>query len=555
MICLPSNIKRLYYRPVKASRVNAVSMNRFFFPLWAAWFFAGAPIGAAEPAQEDSVRKYRFLAKDAREKNDLEAALQYYKACLTYSPEDARAFFWIGKILYDKQDFAGARQALSQSATLDSLYFNTNLLLYQLYSQDSQPDSAGPYLERVLRLKPDEPKYYRYQRSLADLYYRTGNARQALSHYLQVVEHDPADQSLAEVIATIYEDLGEPAQALEWRQKLFSNLSADSGGGAADQRQTLKAMADLQIKTGDTKGAFTTLNQLLQLDPANPREALEPMAELQIKAGDTKGAFATLMQLVQTDSLNRYSYYSRISQLGEKTRDSAMKAKGLEGMVQTNPKDVEALIALVELQLKAGNDQAVDRLLQRGLRLDPDHPRLNLLKGDYLSHRGADESALAAYEKAQRAPAWADVAQQRIWQVRPPETEDEKSKRELFHDHFRHLAEAGEKNEDGAMMVTGLEGMVQNRPRDVGPVIRLAEWYLKADDPVTALAWVERGLEINQRDAYLLLLKGDCLARQGAATEALAAFEKAKADTAWTAQAQQRIRVLRAPGGQETKRK
>jgi tetratricopeptide (TPR) repeat protein len=516
---------------------------------------AAAPASAAEPAQEDSVRRYRFLAKDAREKNDLDAALQYYKTYLIYSPEDGRAFFWIGKILYDKQDFAGARQALSQSASLDSLYFNTNLMLYQLYSQDSQPDSAAPYLERALRLKPEEPRSQQYRRALADLYYRTGKARQALQYYLQVAEHDPGDQSLVEVIATTYEDLGEPAQALAWRQKLLSALGSAGSAEPSGQRKTLKAMADLQVKTGDTKGAFATLNQLLQLDPANPREALEPMADLQVKTGDTKGALATLMQLVQIDSLNRYAYYSRINQLGEQLRDFSMQVKGLEGMIQANPKDVEAIIALTECQLKAGNDQAAERSIQTGMRLDPDHPRLNLFWGDYLSHRGADDQAIAAYEKAKQDPTWAEVAQQRIWQLRPPESQDEKSKRELFYSHFRNLAETGEKNGDGAMRVTGLEGMVQNHPREIEPVIELADWYLKADDPGTALQWVARGLELDQRNARLLLVKGDCLARQGSTKEALAAFEKAKADTAWTAEAQRRIRSLRAPGAQEDKRK
>ncbi|MCC7263685.1 MAG: tetratricopeptide repeat protein [Candidatus Latescibacteria bacterium] len=498
------------------------------------------------------MRKYRFLAKDAREKDNLDAALQYYQELLRYSPDDAKAWFWTGKILYDKQDLAGARQALSQAAALDSLYFNTNLLLFQIHSQDSRPDSAAPYLERVLRLKPDEAKYQQYRRNLADLFYRTGNARQALYYYLQVAAQHPDDPSLAEVIATTYEDLGEPAEALAWRQKL---LAQGSGSAPGSQRQTLRSMAELQIKTGDTKGAFATLNQLLQLDPDHPREALEPMAELQIRGGDTKGAFATLMQLVQVDSLNRYTYYSRIAQVGEKAKDAAMQVKGLEGMAQTNPKDVEAVITLVEWHLKAGNDQAAERAIQRGLRIAPAHARLNLLRGDFLSHRGADEEALAAYEKAKADPAWVQMAQERILALRPPESQDEKSKRELFHDHFKNLAEAGKKNGDDAMMVTGLEGMVQNRPRDIEPMIRLAEWYLKADDPGTAIQWVARGLEVNQRDARLLLLKGDCLARQGAAKEALAAFEKAKADTAWAAEAVRRIRSLRSPEGQDAQRK
>ncbi len=44
--------------------------------------------------------------------------------------------------------------------------------------------------------------------------------------------------------------------------------------------------------------------------------------------------------------------------------------------------------------------------------------------------QGDEEEAIAAYEQAMADQLWRDMAQQRIWQLRPPETED--AKREFF---------------------------------------------------------------------------------------------------------------------------
>ena len=46
--------------------------------------------------------------------------------------------------------------------------------------------------------------------------------------------------------------------------------------------------------------------------------------------------------------------------------------------------------------------------------------------------QGNEEDALTAFEVARADPGWQEVAQQRIWQIRPPETEEERLKRQFF---------------------------------------------------------------------------------------------------------------------------
>lgn len=378
-------------------------MKMLCFVLGTAWLLTSAPsrAGAAEPVQEDSVRKYRFLAKDAREKKDTQEALRYYAEYLKYRPDDAKAYFWIGELNYDRQDFPAARQAFGQALALDSLHLNSNFRLAEVFRLEGQADSAASYLDRLLRLKPDDLTYLELQRKLAELYYTQQNFPLALRHYLRFAESDSSrqDPPLIELIADLYEGQGEPARALEWRQRLLrAGTGADSAGSAS----------------------------------ANRVPILDKMAELQVKAGDTKAALATLGQLVQLDSLNRYAYYSRYAQVAEKGGDQAARLKGLEGMAQANAKDPEPPLKLAESYLSAGDAKTAERWVERGLRADPRNAYLFVLKGDCLARQNQEDQAVAAYERAKADPAWATVAQQRIWQLRPPESQEEKLKREFF---------------------------------------------------------------------------------------------------------------------------
>ena len=78
--------------------------------------------------------------------------------------------------------------------------------------------------------------------------------------------------------------------------------------------------------------------------------------------------------------------------------------------------------------------KTAEEWIDRGLALAPRHAHLQLLRGDIMVRRGDEEEAIEAYETALDDPDWRSVAQQRIWQLRPPETEEEKLKREFFGD-------------------------------------------------------------------------------------------------------------------------
>ncbi len=348
----------------------------------------------AQTAVTDSVRKYKFLGKTARDKSDHADVVDYYSRLLTFKSDYHLAYFYTARAQLALGNQEAAKAALLSSVALKPRHANTNLLLFQLYAGQNKPDSAWAHLGPLVAARPGQAKYRGYRRTIADLYRRSGKVTTAIGHY-QVMAEDAATpegtrRELRELLAILYDDLGDASQALVWRQKL-------AGGG------------DLEV------------------------ESLSKMVDLQIETKDYKGACATLETLTRIDSAGRYSHFHRMFELGEISADRAMELAGLEGMASCQPKDLETVAIIAQIHLNRNDLKAVDRWLQRGLLQAPTNAQLRVLRGDLLVHYEAPEdSVIAEYEKALHDPNWASVAQQRIWQIRPPETEEEKLKKSFF---------------------------------------------------------------------------------------------------------------------------
>ena len=359
---------------------------------------ADARANENEVAIADSIRKYKYYAKTARQNKEYDRAIGYYTTVLQYSPQELTAAYFLGQLYYEKKDSTGARIALPQAPialrqaiSIDSLHLNSNRLLYTIYQAVGEADLAALSLERVLRKKPDAAN----RRKLADLYRRGGHNERAIVHYKELVEAEREDTTgvkdaeLIEILAVLHQELGQVDQALKWRKR-----QVEGGIGGVDQ--------------------------------------LESIVELKLKVGDVEGAYDTLLELAKVDSQNAYSYYNRIASIASEEGDDSRHIEGLKGMVEADPKDSESIAELVEWHQGRGEFASAKEWLGLGLKVNSEDAHLLLLKGDNLVKEGDEEGAIAAFEKAKADPAWEKVAQQRIWQLRPPETEEEKLKRQFF---------------------------------------------------------------------------------------------------------------------------
>ena len=139
-----------------------------------------------------------------------------------------------------------------------------------------------------------------------------------------------------------------------------------------------------------------------------------------------------MRELTISDSAGRYSHYLRLAELGERRGDEDIRLVGLEGMAQVQPDDLENVATLVQFHIQAGDTDAAMQWIGKGLGRQSGHAHLLILRGDLLREAGKAEDAVASFESALADPNWEAVAQQRIWQIHPPETEEEKLRRQFF---------------------------------------------------------------------------------------------------------------------------
>ena len=181
---------------------------------------------AQEVSVADSLHKYKFLAKTAREKKEYDEAIRYYSKILEYRSEDLKAAFFLGDMYYRKKNFAVARAIFRRAVSLDSLHLNSNLRLYTVYQAAGEVDPAAWSLERVMLKKPEAAEY---RRKLADLYRRQGQSERAIRHYEHLAEVGGEDGELFEMLAVLHQELGQIEQSLAWRHRLVGDRE-----GAAD---------------------------------------------------------------------------------------------------------------------------------------------------------------------------------------------------------------------------------------------------------------------------------------------------------------------------------
>tara|TARA_B100000902_G_C27215861_1_gene866902 strand:+ start:49 stop:1149 length:1101 start_codon:yes stop_codon:yes gene_type:complete len=343
---------------------------------------------AMEITLTDSVKKYKFLAKTARQQKDFQEAIRLYRKVTFFDSKDQKAWFFLGECLYRSKAFVEAKTAFVSALNIDSLHVNSNLRLYSIVSNESDFESAAVALERVLKAKPQSVEY---RRKLADLYRRQGESKKSIFHYETILNHENSDKELIEMLAILNQDLGQTEEALKWRQILLDG--------------------------GD-------LNSQI--------EQLEGVTELQLESGNYIEVFNSLYRLAVLDTINSYSYYNRAAKLAEKIDDEVNLIKSQEGMVRTNATDIETVIRLAEGYMKQNQFKLADKWIDRGLGVDANSAQLLLLKGDLLRDSGSDTVAVSFYQRAMHDPAWESIAQQRIWNVIPPETEEEKLKKAFF---------------------------------------------------------------------------------------------------------------------------
>ncbi len=279
-----------------------------------------------------SIDLYRGQAYEM--KSELGAALKFFQTSIAESAQNPQAYFEVGKILYQRSDFAGAREVLEKAVQQDGNNPEYRSKLASAYLALNDPDAAVACL-RAMETSGDK---------FPAIYYDLGRA---------------------------YRSKGDAVRGSEYMKK-FQQITTDQRD-KLDRRTAVDrplAQAQRQLDQGHTDVARTLFEQAWQLDP-NRWEPNANLAEMDLNADDLKGAYPYLekLQQINPDSpvgdflMARYWFAEK--QYAQ-ARDYAEKAK------TSRPDNSELRAMLGNIYAQLGEKQQAVKEYEEAIRLAPD---------------------------------------------------------------------------------------------------------------------------------------------------------------------------------------
>jgi len=350
-------------------------------------------VDVAEPqtAAVDSsleARKHYQFARQYEKSKMYDDALSQYRKALRLEPRDPKIRYSLGRLYYNLGRKKLAKEQFLRTTRLDSLHADAHYALGKIYYEDlgveANYDSCVTEFEKAAALKPNDVSM---RRILVELYAYKKRFAEALRHSIAVTELAAEDVEAWEQqgqLAVRAKQLDQGIVAYERAWELSGNMA------------TLQTLASLQLEAGRYEEALASYRALSESDPDD------------------------------------YDFLARIAEAQEKLDHAAEALETLERMAVLRPDDLGLISRLAEWHFNRGELEVAKKWIDRGLGLDAESGRMRVLNGDYYAKSGQESLALAEYEKALSDSVWKANAQQRIWTLRPPLTEEEKRRRAFF---------------------------------------------------------------------------------------------------------------------------
>ena len=226
------------------------------------WALAGC-----DKAHSDSVRLTN-LGMKALSAGDLrEARIRFQEAVEIY-PENAKAHYGLGVMLFEGGENDRAKQHLKEATKLDNQLTEAFYQLGAIALEESKADEAEQELRRALDL---DPEHTAALFSLGQIHERRGELKQADRNYRQSVTLNPLSPQAFLALARLYQHVGaeEEAEAvLREGLRICSTNSVDSVENLSLLYNELGVMLQAQGQYGQ---AVETLLKAIRLPQAQPQ--------------------------------------------------------------------------------------------------------------------------------------------------------------------------------------------------------------------------------------------------------------------------------------------
>lgn len=414
-----------------------------------------------------------FDALLAEGRGEHQKAREITQQLLRAAPEDPRILVLAGQAELKLDSLAQAEALFGKALQVAPRYALARRLMAQTQMRAGMPDKALATLAPLTEGKTPDPEALTLAGQAQML---TGNSKGAQASFGKAAQARPDDNRLKAVQALSKLDKGgDDASALK---ELEALAGADKGS-----RVDL-ALITSRLRRNDLDGALKDIDKLAAKLPTDPTPD-QLRGRVALRKGDQAGA----RKQFEAALGKKGDYMPALASLAmldlAEQKAPAAKAR-FEAVVQKDPKNANALLALAEISARTGQNAESQKYLEQAVKTAPTAPMPRLVQIDQLL--------------AQREPAKALNAAQAAVVALP-------DNREMIDRLGRAQLAAGE----GQQAVATFSKLASLQPKSPMPQLRLADAQQATGNTAGAAAAVKRATEIAP-DALPVIQAGIVLA-------------------------------------------
>lgn len=391
----------------------------------------------AVEAQPRDPRNYFATLGVLIRQNKLDEADKDMAALKKLAPKHPETMYLDAQLALVRRDFAKARELAQELLRIAPGNARALELAGGIDLQRNALVTAEEQLSKALQAEPGLPMARRW---LATTYMRSGQAAKAQSTLAPLVEANSQDPGLLALAGEVALMSGDSKRA----EDLFARASKLD----PDDARKRTALAVTQMVGGQTAAGLEQLQDIAASDKGTSADmalvstymrrgdhdkALQAIASLEKKTGDSplpaqlrgrvllaKGDLAGARQSFEASLAKNPNFFASIASLAAldvNERKPQDARKRFEDLLQREPRNARAMVALAELRGRAGGPDAakdMTALLKRAIDADPAEMQPRVLLIDHLLRVGEPKEAMTIAQAALTAlpdnPAVLDAA-------------------------------------------------------------------------------------------------------------------------------------------------
>lgn len=432
----------------------------------------GSVVLTAACGQEDRAQSYLQRGLELYDKGDLIKAQLEFRNVLQVDPKDAQAWFMLGKIAEQQEEWRNAYSAYSKAVELNPANLEARAKLGTLLLAGDDLEGAMEQAAAVLAAKPGDASALALRGFVR---VRQGDLDAAIADAEAALEQAPQDrESLALLVQIRLEQKDLPGA----KQALDTALAAHP-----DDLRLMLAMAGISEQMGDTAGTRSILERLIEREPRDLNHRTR-LARYLAARGETGAAVEVLRDAVAALPEDRQAKLLLV-ELQATQQGVDVAAETLGTFIAAAPDDQDLRFALGSLHMQAGDLKQAETIFREVIAGGADSPAA-------LQARGKLAGLLLAQERLDEAGALADAVLEK-----DPEDSDALLVRAAI------ALQAG----DPDKAIGDLRTLLRNNPESIGGLRILAEAHAARDELSLAEDALKKSIELSPDDpaGYLQL--------------------------------------------------